>query len=163
MLRGLVILFIVVPILELYLLTLIARATSFWVAVGLAVGTGVVGGLLAKREGLRVWRRWQTAMRELRVPDEGVISGVLVLIGGVLLITPGVLTDIAGMLLLIPPTRRYVAERIRRRVDVQLGTLSTSWPAGTGLGNAGFGGGAPRAAGGVRAGTIDTSGTSLDP
>jgi UPF0716 protein FxsA len=157
MLRGLVVLFIVVPILELYLLTLIARATSFWVAVGLAVGTGVVGGILAKREGLRVWRRWQTAMREMRVPDEGVISGVLVLVGGVLLVTPGVLTDITGMLLLIPPTRRFIAERIRRRVDVQLGTLSAGWPAGAGLG------GIPRGSGGVRAGAIDTSGTSLDP
>lgn len=162
MLRGLVLLFVVVPILELYLLTLIAQATSFWVAVGLAVGTGVVGGILAKREGLRVWRQWQTAMREMRVPDEGVISGLLVLIGGVLLVTPGVLTDIAGMLLLIPPTRRTIATGIRRRVDVQLGTLSPAWPAGSGFG-AGFGGAAPRGPGAIRGGTIDTSGTSLDP
>ncbi|HEY6725099.1 MAG TPA: FxsA family protein [Polyangiaceae bacterium] len=163
MLRGLVVLFIVVPILELYLLTLIARATSFWVALGLAVGTGVVGGILAKREGLRVWRRWQAAMREMRVPDEGVISGMLVLLGGVLLVTPGVLTDVAGMLLLIPPTRRTIAAWVRRRVDVQLGTLSTAWPAGAGLGGSGFGGAPPRRPGAMRGGSIDTSGTSLDP
>lgn len=157
MLRGLVVLFVVVPILELYLLTLIARATSFWVAVGLAIGTGVVGGILAKREGLRVWRRWQAAMSEMRVPDEGVISGLLVLVGGVLLISPGVLTDVTGVLLLLPPTRRYIAERIRRRVDVQLGALAPRWTSGTGLGSM------PHGAGGVRAGAIDTSGTSLDP
>lgn len=157
MLRGLVLLFVVVPMADLYLLTLIARATSLWVAVGLAIGTGVLGGVLAKREGLRVWRRWQAAMRDMRVPDEGVISGVLVLVGGVLLVSPGVLTDVAGMLLLIPPTRRFIAERIRRRVDVRLGSLSASWPAAPGFGAM------PHGPTGVRAGTIDTSGTSLDP
>lgn len=157
MLRVLVALFIVVPIVELYLLTQIARATSSWVAVGFAVGTGVLGGVLAKREGLRVWRRWQEAMSQLRVPEEGVISGVLVLIGGVLLITPGVLTDITGILLLIPPTRRYIAERIRRRVDVQFGNLSAPWSA------PGFGAGVPRSPRAARGGAIDTSGTSLDP
>lgn len=162
MLRGLVILFIVVPVLELYLLTLIARATSFWVALGLAVGTGLVGGILAKREGLRVWRRWQAAMRELKVPDEGVISGLLVLVGGLLLVTPGVLSDVVGVLLLIPPTRRYVAERIRRRFDLQLGPRPASWPAGAGFAGDDFGvptGHNP----GMRAGSIDTSGTPLDP
>jgi len=158
MLRVLVALFIVVPIVELYLLTQIARATSSWVAIAFAVGTGVLGGVLAKREGLRVWRRWQEAMSQMRVPDEGVISGVLVLIGGVLLITPGVLTDITGILLLIPTTRRYIAERIRRRVDVQFGSLSPSWSAGPG-----FGAGMPGSPRVHRGGAIDTSGTSVDP
>ena len=100
----------------------------------------------------------------MRVPDEGVISGVLVLIGGVLLITPGVLTDITGMLLLIPTTRRYIAERIKRRVNVQFGNLSPAWSAGPG-----FGAGVPRSPGAAphhrsaAGGAIDTSGTSLDP
>jgi len=157
MLRGLVILFIVVPIVELYLLTLLARATNSWVAVALAVGTGVVGGILTKREGLRVWRRWRTAMNEMRVPDEGLVSGILVLIGGVLLITPGVLTDIAGMLLLIPTTRRAIADRIRRRIDLKFGAASPAWSAGPG-----FGAGIPRGPAPARGGTIETSGTSLD-
>jgi UPF0716 protein FxsA len=156
MLRGLVVLFVLVPAVELYLLTLLVRATSFWVAVTLALGTGVLGGTLAKREGLRVWRRWQEALQQGRVPDEGVIGGVLVLVGGVLLISPGVLTDVVGLLLLIPVTRRFVAERIRRRVDAKFGGLSTSWASG-----AGFPGGVPRSV--SRAGAIDTSGTSLDP
>jgi UPF0716 protein FxsA len=156
MLRGLVVLFVVVPAVELYLLTWLARATSFWVAVALALGTGVVGGTLAKREGLRVWRRWQEALREGRVPDEGVIGGVLILVGGVLLVSPGVLTDVVGLLLLIPVTRRFVAERVRRRVDAKLGGMATAWASGAGL-SSGVPGSAPRG------GAIETSGTSLDP
>ena len=156
MLRGLLLLFVVVPAVELYLLTWLAQATSFWVAVALALVTGVLGGILSKREGFRVWRRWQEALQQGRVPDEGVIGGVLVLVGGVLLISPGVLTDVVGLLLLIPVTRRFVAERIRRRVDAKLGGLTTSWASGAGF-SSGVSGSAPRV------GTIDTSGTSLDP
>lgn len=160
MLRGLVVLFVLVPAVELYLLTWLARVTSFWVAVALALGTGILGGILAKREGLRVWRRWQQALQQGRVPDEGVIGGVLVLVGGVLLISPGVLTDVVGLLLLIPVTRRFVGERIRRRVDAKLAGLTTSW-ATPGVGAAGFPSGVRGSV--PRAGAIDTSGTSLDP
>lgn len=117
MLRGLLLLFVLVPLIELYLLTLIAQATSLLWTIALTIVTGVVGGSLAKREGLKVWRRWHEALNRMQVPEEGVVGGLLVLVGGVLLITPGVLTDVVGFLLLIPATRRRLADVIRNRVD----------------------------------------------
>ncbi len=161
MLRGLLVLFVVVPLVELYLLTLIARATSFWWAVALTLVTGVLGGSLAKREGLRVWRRWQEALSRMQVPEEGVVGGLLVLVGGVLLITPGVLTDLTGLLLLLPQPRRWVASAIRRRVNAR---LSVSGGGFTRL--EGFGappGPTPPPRGETQRGPIDTTGTSLDP
>ena len=94
---------------NLWLLVQIGRAIGFWTALALVLATGLAGAWLAKAEGLRVVREWQHALAERRVPDEGVLSGVLVLAGGLLLVTPGVITDAMGLLLLFPPTRRIAA------------------------------------------------------
>lgn len=113
----LLLLFTVVPLVELYLLLYLGSFIGFWPTVAIVLVTGVLGAMLAKREGLRVFRRWSDALREGRMPEEGVLGGVLVLVGGVLLVTPGVLTDVTGLLLLFPPTRRFVAERLRRYAE----------------------------------------------
>lgn len=105
----LVALFTLVPLVELYLLLWLGTVIGFWPTVGIVLTTALVGGFLAKREGLRVWNEWQKALSEMRIPEDGIISGLLVLVGGVLLVTPGVLTDITGLCLLFPPTRRVIA------------------------------------------------------
>jgi UPF0716 protein FxsA len=128
-LKRLLLLFILVPVVEVYLLVQLAERLSWSAAVLITVITGVVGGSLAKREGLKVWSRWRQAMAEFRIPDEGVIEGLLVLVGGVLLVTPGVLTDTVGLLLLVPPSRRLVASAIRARVRRQL-DLQVRQPSG---------------------------------
>jgi UPF0716 protein FxsA len=115
--RWVLLLFVVVPLVELYLLLWLSSVIGFWQTVGLTLVTGIVGGTLAKREGMRVWRAWRAALEELRPPPEGVVEGVLVLVGGALLITPGVLTDVAGLALLVPLTRRRIAAVVRRAVD----------------------------------------------
>jgi len=107
-------LFTLVPLLDLWVLLAIGRAIGFWPTVALVLGTGLTGAWLAKSEGLRVIRAWQHALEEGRVPDEGVLSGVLVIVGGVLLVTPGVITDAVGLALLFPPTRRLAAAGLRR-------------------------------------------------
>jgi UPF0716 protein FxsA len=118
--RWLFLVFIVTPLVELYLLLWFADLTSLGAAVALTLVTGIVGGSLAKREGLKVWRRWNQALANMQPPEQGVIDGVLILIGGVLLITPGILTDLVGFSLLAPPTRDVVARAIRRRIDAHL-------------------------------------------
>ncbi len=102
-------LFTIVPLVELYLLLWLGSVVGFWPTLATVLVTAVLGSTFAKREGLRVVREWQVALAEMRVPEEGVVSGLLVLIAGVLLITPGVLTDVAGLLLMIGPIRRPVA------------------------------------------------------
>jgi UPF0716 protein FxsA len=110
-------LFTIVPLLDLYVLLLIGDRIGFWPTVGIVVLTGVVGAWLAHSEGLRVLRDWRRAILRGKVPEDGVLGGLLVLVGGVLLVTPGVLTDIVGLLLLIPPTRRLIAAWIRRGIE----------------------------------------------
>lgn len=113
----LVLLFTVVPLLDLWLLLAIGEQIGFWATIGLTIFTAVLGAYLAKREGRRVIAKWHQAVQALRVPEEGVLSGVLVLAGAVLLVAPGVLTDAMGILLLVPPTRRFVAGLLRGRLE----------------------------------------------
>ncbi len=113
----LLLLFTVVPLVELYLLLLINEAISFWPTVGLVLTTGLVGAILARFEGLRVLKKWRRALFRGKIPEDGVMGGVLVLVGGVLLVTPGVLTDLVGLLLLIPPTRRMIAGWVKRGIE----------------------------------------------
>ncbi|HCF57040.1 MAG TPA: exlusion protein FxsA [Myxococcales bacterium] len=112
----LVLLFALLPFVELYLLIVIGGRIGLWPTVGLVVATGVAGALLAQHEGLRVVRSWRDALAQGRLPESGLVEGLLVLIGAVLLLVPGVLTDVAGVVLLVPPARRLVAGRVQKRL-----------------------------------------------
>lgn len=107
-------LFTLLPLVDLWVLLAIGRAVGFWPTVALVIATGFIGAWLAKREGRRVVDGWRRALRDGRVPEEGVLSGALVLAGGVLLVSPGVITDVLGLLFLFPPTRRLATAAIRR-------------------------------------------------
>lgn len=109
--------FTVIPLVELYLLLAMGQHLGFWPTLGSVVLTGLLGTVLARREGVRVLREWQRSLSQGRVPEEGILGGVLVLVGGVLLVAPGVLTDVTGLLLLFPPTRRLVAAVVRRGLE----------------------------------------------
>lgn len=113
----LLLLLVLVPVLEIYVLISLGRHIGLLPTIALLLGAGVLGSFLARLEGLRVMREWQRAMAEGRMPDEGILSGGLVLLGGVLLIVPGFLTDVAGLALLLPPTRRLVARGVRRGIE----------------------------------------------
>ncbi len=125
MFKYLLLAFTVVPFIELYLLLAIGREVGFWPTVGGVLLTGLIGAWLAKKEGVRVLRRWQESLAQGRMPEEGLVGGVLVLVGGVLLVSPGVLTDLVGLFLLFPPTRRVIAGLVRRRLERRMaaGTL----------------------------------------
>jgi UPF0716 protein FxsA len=113
-------LFTALPLVDLWVLLQIGRALGFWSTVALVVGTGLAGAWLAKSEGLRVLHAWRRAVAEGRLPEEGVLSGVLVLAGGLLLVTPGVITDAIGLVLLFPPSRRVAAAALRRWMRRQI-------------------------------------------
>ena len=66
----------------------------------------MLGAMLLRAQGRTVWRRFNAALSEGRMPHREVMDGVLVIFGGAFLITPGFITDIFGVLLLLPPTRR---------------------------------------------------------
>lgn len=106
-------LFTAVPLLELWLLIQVGQRIGPTPTIALVLLTGIVGAWLAKAEGFRVVRQWQRAIAEGRLPEDGILSGLLVLAGGLLLITPGVLTDVVGLALLVPPIRRRAAGWLR--------------------------------------------------
>jgi UPF0716 protein FxsA len=122
-LLALIALFLVVPFLELYvILEIVGPALGAPLTILLLAIDSVIGALLFKSQGRSVWRRFNRTMAEGRVPHREVVDGVLVIFGGAFLITPGFISDIAGVVLLLPPTRavirRLVIRRLGRRVLV---------------------------------------------
>jgi len=141
--KLLLFLFTVVPLVELYLLVYLGSVMGFWPTVAIVLGTGMLGAALAKHEGLRVAREWQDAMAEGKMPEQGVIGGLLVLVGGILLVTPGVLTDFFGLTLLLPFTRVLYVRRAKKWFEKRIAEGSVHVHVG-GATMGGFGGFARR-------------------
>ena len=99
------VLFIVVPIAELYVIVQVGQAIGVLPTIALLLVDSVLGAWLLRREGARAWRAFQLALEEHRLPAREVADGALVLFGGALLLTPGFLSDLLGLLCLLPPTR----------------------------------------------------------
>jgi UPF0716 protein FxsA len=113
----LIILFIVVPIAELYVIIKVGELIGVFPTLILLLADALLGSLLLRHQGRGAWRRFNEAIAAGRFPGREVADGVLIVIGGTLLLTPGFLTDVAGLLLLIPPTRA-VARRLLRRFTI---------------------------------------------
>jgi len=113
MFRILIVLFIVVPAIELWGLIAVGKVIGGWTTVALVILTGVVGAWLAKRQGLQVFRLVQLQLSRGQMPTESLIDGFLVLIGGILLMAPGFFSDVIGLILLIPYTRMIVRHLLK--------------------------------------------------
>jgi UPF0716 protein FxsA len=116
----LVVLFIVVPILELAVIIQVGQEIGVWWTIGLLVADSILGSMLMRSQGRIAWRRFNETLAAGRPPAREVIDGVLVIFGGALLLTPGFLTDILGLLLLIPPTRALFRGLLVRRLGARL-------------------------------------------
>jgi UPF0716 protein FxsA len=116
----LVVLFILVPIAELYVIIKVGEAIGLVPTLALLVLDAILGSMLWRQQGRAAWIRFNRAIAENRLPHKEVFDGVLIIFGGALLITPGFLTDILGLILLIPPTRALVrtfaSRSVRRRM-----------------------------------------------
>ncbi len=122
MLFRLFLLFIGLPLVELALLIQLGQWVGLLPTIGLVVLTGVVGAALARSQGFQVWAAIQRELQEGRMPVGELMNGLLVLIGGVVLLTPGLITDVLGMLLLLPGTRSAFKTYLRRRLERMLRT-----------------------------------------
>lgn len=105
--------FTIIPAVELYLIIRVGNLLGPWQTVAFILGTGILGAYLAKREGLSVLRTVVSEAQQGFPSGTRIIEGVLVAAGAILLITPGVLTDITGILIILPPVRRFLAPRLR--------------------------------------------------
>lgn len=121
MFTKLLVLFTTIPVLELFLLVTVGRRIGTMNTVALVVITGVLGAWFAKSQGLRVIYGIGAARDQGQIPGQQLLHGAMVLVGGVLLITPGFITDVFGLSLLFPITRnyyvRYALVYIKRKLE----------------------------------------------
>jgi UPF0716 protein FxsA len=115
MLFYLFLLLTVLPLTEFALLYWIGERIGLLATIGLVIATGILGAALARRQGVATVARMQRELSEGRMPADAIFDGVLILVAGLLLVTPGVLTDAFGFMLLVPAFRTLVKNRVRRR------------------------------------------------
>jgi UPF0716 protein FxsA len=126
----LVVIFIVVPIAELYVIIKVGEAIGLVPTLVLLLADAILGSMLLRYQGRAAWIRFNRALAEGRLPHKEVFDGVLVIMGGALLLTPGFLTDILGLILLIPPTRALVRAMSARFVRRRLALGEAVWTFG---------------------------------
>jgi len=101
----LVLIFIVLPVAEIYVIIKVGEAIGVWPTIGLLILDGFLGAALLRSQGRAAWRRFNDALAAGKVPAREVFDGAMVIFGGAFLITPGFITDFIGLLLLIPLSR----------------------------------------------------------
>jgi UPF0716 protein FxsA len=114
MFRKLILLFIIVPLIELIIILKVGSTIGFLQTLFSLTVMGVFGAYLAKSQGLIAIRRVQEQLNMGLMPGNELLDGLIILGASLLLITPGVLTDVCGIILLIPPARRLVREYLKK-------------------------------------------------
>ncbi len=129
MLPLLFLLFVGVPILELWVILQVGDAIGVLPTIGLLIADSIIGAALMRSQGRAVWRRFTEALNAGRVPAREVLDGALVVFGGALQLAPGFVTDGLGLFLVLPPTRAIVRRVLVRRLT-RSGPIGLAWSAG---------------------------------
>jgi len=130
----LILLFIVVPLVELYVIIQVGQAIGALPTIALLLLDSLLGSWLLRAQGRTVWRRFREALAAGRPPARETVDGALVIVGGALMLAPGFITDAFGVLLLLPPTRELVRRGLlRNALGRMFGPLGT---VGRGAGDA---------------------------
>lgn len=104
----LLILFVIVPVTELYILIEVGKKIGGLTTIGIIILTGIIGAYLVKGQGFMILKKIQSDLNEGIIPGDSLIQGAIILAGGIFLLTPGFVTDIIGFIFLIPVSRRVV-------------------------------------------------------
>lgn len=118
-------LFILIPFIELAILIKVGSKIGFWPTMSVVVITGIVGAALARYQGFIILEKIRSEVNFGRVPAEKLLDGLLVLIGGIVLLTPGFLTDLFGFLLLVPFTRGRIKSLLRKKLEQKIAQSKT--------------------------------------
>ncbi|MCK5877656.1 MAG: FxsA family protein [Candidatus Marithrix sp.] len=116
--QFLLLLFITVPVLEIYLLITVGSTIGPLITVLLIIFTAILGTYLLRIQGLATLQKAQTSMGQGQLPAGALIEGIILLISGALLLTPGFVTDAVGFTCLIPPIRRGIANSLVKNIKV---------------------------------------------
>ncbi len=120
MLIRILILLVILPIAEIYVLVESGRVIGVGPTILLVVLTGIAGSWLMRHQGVQLLRRIQGELAAGRIPADSLLDGALVLVGGVLLLTPGFCTDLTGFTMLIPSTRQLWRNWLARWLTRQM-------------------------------------------
>jgi UPF0716 protein FxsA len=124
--------FTLVPAIEIYLLIQIGQVIGGLETFFVIILTGIVGANLARTQGFALLRKIEKESQQGFPQSTTVAEGILILIGGILLITPGVVTDLAGLLFIFPLSRRLLAPRVLKglqsRAQIRYGGGQAGWP-----------------------------------
>lgn len=115
--------FIAIPLIEIGLFIQVGGWLTLWPTLAIVLLTGIIGTFLVRKQGLRVLAELRTSMSQMRDPLSPLAHGAMILVAGVLLLTPGFFTDAVGFLLLIPQLRQVIIARIVARVVVVGGAV----------------------------------------
>lgn len=122
MFLQLVILFTLIPLVELYILIEVGGMIGALNTILIITATGILGASLAKSQGLQVMRKINLSAEQGRFPAEELIDGLFILLGGFTLLTPGFITDLLGLSMLFPPTRTLYKRLARRMIENKMET-----------------------------------------
>jgi UPF0716 protein FxsA len=120
MLLKLILIFTLIPILELMILLRLGEIIGIWPTLAIVIGTGVVGAILTKAQGFLILSRIKWELSQGRLPGDELIQGLCVLIGGATLLTPGLLTDTIGFILILPFTRIAIIKWLKKKLASML-------------------------------------------
>jgi UPF0716 protein FxsA len=114
MFPRLLLLFIAIPVIELVLLIQIGGRIGLWATIAIIFATAIIGASLTRMQGAMTMARAQNAIREGRTPTAEMLDGLMIVIAGVVLLTPGFLTDAIGFALLVPSVRAACRNRLAK-------------------------------------------------
>ncbi|GAM10191.1 hypothetical protein OR1_02479 [Geobacter sp. OR-1] len=120
MLGKLFVIFAVVPVLELYVLIKVGKLIGAWETVAILLAVSFAGAWLVRHQGFAILSRIQGELASGRLPAAEMLDGFLVLVGGILLLTPGFITDILGIFFIVPIGRHFLKQYLRRWLEKRL-------------------------------------------
>ena len=127
MFGRLLLLFVFLPMIELYLLIMLGARIGPMPTIGLIVLTGVIGASLARQQGLSTLAKIQNELKQGRAPTQELVEGAMIVVGGLVLLTPGILTDLFGFSMMIPGIRRSLARQFKVRIPQGFSSTTTGF------------------------------------
>ena len=125
--RILFLLFAILPIIEIAILVQVGGIIGGWNTIAVVIITAFVGAYLVRREGLHTLQTAQQKMQQNTVPARELVEGMMLVVAGILLVTPGFITDILGFLFVLPPSRHYLAAQISKHMQMRVVTTAGTY------------------------------------
>lgn len=118
MFKVLFLLFIVIPIVEIAVLIQVGEVLGLWPTIAIVIASAWLGAKYVRQQGIATMQSVQQKMANGEMPSTEIVTGLMLLVAGVLLVTPGFVTDILGLSLLVPSVRKGIAKAVQQHIKV---------------------------------------------